>query len=136
MANNAKVSIIGNLTKDPEMRQVGSGNVVSLSVAVSTSRKNQDGSFKSDFYEVSVWGKQGDFLMQRLQKGSGVWITGDLTTDEYVGRDQKTHLVLRIAATDVRGFARLKETGQTGQGKAAPAAKTTSYVSEDNMFPF
>lgn len=134
MANNAKITLIGNLTKDPEMRSTQNGSVVALAVAVSTNRKNQDGTFKTDYYEVSVWGKQGEFLLQRLQKGSGVWVNGDLTADEYVGRDQKTHLVLRVNATDVRGFARLKDSGQAApKTQAAPP----NFVPDDaSALPF
>lgn len=136
MANNAKITLMGNLTKDPEMHQTTRGTNVSFGVAVSTSKKNQDGSFKTDFYDVTVWGKQADFLLTRLQKGSGVWVNGDLTLDEYVGRDQQKHMALHVNATDVRGFARLKETGQAA---AAPAAQTAmpNFVPDDaSALPF
>ena len=126
MANNAKINILGNLTKDPELNNRNGVNVASLSVAVNTDAKNPDGTFKTDFYEVSVWGKQGEYLMQRLQKGSSVWVAGGLSTGEYVGRDNQKHFTLRIRADDVRGVARLK----------AQASGEKTIVTSDDCVPF
>lgn len=138
MPNNAKIQIIGNLTRDPEARQINNNNVVSMPVAVNTNAKNPDGTFKTDFYEVSVWGRLGDGLMQRLQKGSMIWATGSLTTNEYVGRDGKQHLALRVQADDVRGISRLKGDAQQPQQRAAanPPQQPAGYVSMDNEIPF
>jgi len=131
MANNAKINILGNLTKDPETRDYNGSTVATLMVAVNTDAKNPDGTFKTDFYEVSVWGKQGEYLMQRLQKGSSVWVTGGLSTNEYVGRDQQKHFTLRVRADDVRGVARLKG----GETAAKQTARSTSDDQGDEM-PF
>ena len=133
MANNVKVTLLGNLTRDPEMKDVNGSSVMTISVAVNTDVKNQDGTYKTDFYEVSVWGKQGENLMQRLQKGTGVWVNGDLTTNEYVGRDGKNHIALRVRGTDVRGVARLKG----GDAQAKPATKAVPQMTaEDDVMPF
>lgn len=116
MPNNAKITILGNLTKDPTTRQANGSNVVSLSVAVSTMNKADDGSYQSDFYDVSVWGKNNEYLMQKVQKGTQVWVTGDFSTGTYTANDGQKRTVLRINATDVRPVARMK-----GEGAAAPA---------------
>lgn len=133
MPNNAKINLIGNLTRDPETKDVNGNTVVSMSVAVNTNVRNQDGTYKSDFYDVSVWGKPGEALMQRLQKGSGVWVSGEFTSGEYVGRDGKNHVSLRVNNADVRGIARLK--GEGGGG-AHTAARRAEPASENDVVPF
>lgn len=127
MANNAKIDIVGNVTRDPITRKVGNSNVTSFTVAVNTSSKGPDGNYKTNFYDVSVWGNQGEYITQKLQKGSQVWVVGDFVQDEYVGTDQKNHIALRIRAFDVRGLSRLKESTET------PAAQP---VATDNEMPF
>lgn len=116
MPNNAKITILGNLTRDPVSRQAGASTVVSFNVAVSTMNKAADGNYASDFYDVSVWGKNGEYLAQKIQKGTQVWVTGDFSTGEYEGKDGQKHATLRITATDVRPVSRLK-----GEGTPAPA---------------
>lgn len=115
MANNAKINLVGNLTKDPTTRQIGAGNVVQLSVAVSTMNKAPDGTYLSDFYDVSVWGKNGEYLMDKVQKGTQVWATGDFSTSEYTAQDGQKRTALRVNASDVRPLQRLK-----GEGGGAP----------------
>jgi len=117
MPNNAKITILGNLTKEPTVRQVGDSSVVALSVAVNTMNKADDGSYLSDFYDVSVWGKNGEYLMQKVQKGTQVWVTGDFATSTFTGNDGQKRTALRITAMDVRPVARTKDEG------AAPARK-------------
>ena len=137
MPCNAKINIIGNLTKEPETRDVNGNNVVTLSVAVNTNIRLQDGTYKTDFYTVSVWGKQGEALMQRLQKGSGVWASGDFSSNEYVGRDGKQHLSLRIDSADVRGIARLKTGDQQAQTQRQSSPRASAQQqSADNTLPF
>ena len=116
MPNNAKVTLIGNLTRDPIQRNVGQSTVVSLSVAVNTLNKKSDGSYETNFYDVSVWGKSGDYVMNSFQKGTQVWVTGDLMMTEYTQKDSgQTRQALRVTATDIRGMNRLKQTPDHGK---------------------
>lgn len=127
MPANAKVTILGNLTRDPQTRSVGDRTVTSFTVAVNTLSKKDDGSFESNFYDVSVWGKSGEYLMQKLQKSSMVLVTGDLAMVEYTAKDNSPRQALRVTATDVRGVARLK-----GDDAGSGSAKQ----SDDNELPF
>jgi len=130
MPNNAKINLFGNLTKDPEARTVGSNSVVSMGVAVNTMRKNADNTYRTNFYDVSVWGKPGEYLMQRLQKGSQVWVTGDFAQDEFDGKDGNKHFVLRVDNADVRPIGKLKEVASATSNPAPQASNT------DNEMPF
>ena len=98
MPNNAKISIIGNLTRDPQTRQAGSSNVASFSVAVNTMNKKGDGAYESNFYDVSAFGKLGEYLMQHLQKGTQVWVNGDFTASEYTNKDGVVYINLGFYA--------------------------------------
>ena len=108
MPNNAKITLLGNLTKDPASRQAGNSSVVSFTVAVNTMNKAEDGSYQSDFYDVSVWGKNGEYLLEKIQKGTQVWVTGDFSVGSYTANDGQKRTVLRVTATDVRPVARMK----------------------------
>lgn len=135
MPNNAKISIVGNLTTDPVSRVVKERNVVSFTVAVNTSSKQPDGNYLSNFYSVSVWGKSGEYLMNRLCKGSQVWVNGDLTIAEYT-KDGVTRTALRIDATDVRGLQRLVEGNAPAPAATrAPARPAPAHQADDDM-PF
>lgn len=129
MPNNAKISIIGNLTRDPQTRQAGSSNVASFSVAVNTMNKKGDGAYESNFYDVSAFGKLGEYLMQHLQKGTQVWVNGDFTASEYTNKDGVVRHALRISATDVRVLSRSKSDNVTPE-------KQTADSDEANKMPF
>ena len=130
MPNNAKAIILGNLTRDPTTRQVNNNTVVSMTVAVSTMRKNPDDTYLSNFYDVSVWGKQGERLMQRLQKGTQVQAIGDLALDSFTGRDNQLHYQLKLDNAEVTPVARMKEAG------AAPAAQEPVPQPANDEMPF
>ena len=82
MANINRVTITGNLTRDPEMQVLPSGTeVCRLGVAVNTSRKNQQtGQWEEEpnFFDVTVFGAQGQNCAQYLSKGRPVAIDGRL----------------------------------------------------------
>src|SRR5256885_13379205 len=80
--NINRVIITGNLTRDPELRSLPSGmSVCSLRVAVNTRRKdNQSGEWvdKANYFDVTIWGRQGENAAQYLSKGRPVAIDGRL----------------------------------------------------------
>lgn len=78
------VTIAGNCTKDAEMRTTQSGQkVAGFSVAVNGFA---DGQKTSMFFDVSLWGKRGENVMQFAKKGAKICVTGDLGTREYNGK--------------------------------------------------
>lgn len=87
MAENInRVTITGNLTADPELRQTPSGTAVcSLRVAVNGRRKDQSGQWvdKPNFFNVTVWGAQGQNCANYLSKGRPVAIDGRLDWREW-----------------------------------------------------
>lgn len=134
MPNNAKISFVGNLVREPVTRQAGASTVVSFTVAVNTMNKAPDGSYASDFYDVSVWGKNGEYLMEKVQKGTQVWVTGDFSTSEYAAQDGTKRTALRVNATDVRPLSRLK--GEAAGGGAPRGRAAYAPPQQANTYPF
>lgn len=118
--SSAKIHIIGNLVRDPEMRQVGGQNVCHFSVGVRAREKDAEGNPISNFYECSLWGRAADFFMQRAQKGTLAEVSGQLTQRAYLGKDGTQRASLSVNADSAECLARYK-----GEG-AAPAQQQTT----------
>jgi single-strand DNA-binding protein len=90
-ATNINVVVVtGNLTRDPELRSTPSGtSVCSLRIAVNTRRKGQDGNWedKPNYFDVTVWGAQGENCANYLSKGRPVAIEGRLEWREWEAKD-------------------------------------------------
>jgi single-strand DNA-binding protein len=90
MANLNKVMIIGNLTRDPELRHTPKGSAVAdLGVAVNRKIQDGNGGWKDEttFVDVTVWGSSAENAQKYLTKGRGVFIEGRLQMDTW---DDKT----------------------------------------------
>ena len=88
--NINRVVITGNLTRDPELRSTSGGtSVCKLRIAVNTRRKDSSGQWvdKPNYFDVTVWGQQGENCAQYLQKGRGVAIDGRLDWREWDATD-------------------------------------------------
>ena len=88
--NLNKAMIIGNLTRDPEMRTTASGqSVVSFSVATNRVWVNQAGQRQEqvEYHNIVAWGKLAEICRQFLAKGRKVYIEGRLQTRDWVGQD-------------------------------------------------
>ena len=89
-ANINRVVIVGNLTRDPELRHTPSGTAVcSLRIAVNTRRKDESGQWadKPNYFDVTVWGQQGENCAQYLSKGRPAAIDGRLEWREWEAKD-------------------------------------------------
>ena len=96
-----KVFLIGNLTRDPELRSTTTGrSVCSFSIAVNRTFANQMGERITDFFNIIVWGKQGENCAKYLAKGRKVAIIGELQTRTYE-KDGQKRTVTEINASDV-----------------------------------
>lgn len=85
-----KVMLIGNLTRDPESRQIPSGQTVcSFGLATNRTWKDQSGNKQEavEFHNVVVWGKLAEICAQYLAKGRKTFIEGRLQTRDWEGQD-------------------------------------------------
>lgn len=91
MANINRVVLVGNLTRDPELRSLQGGNsVCKLRIAVNTRRKDSatgQWTEKPNYFDVTVWGQQGENCATYLQKGRPVAIDGRLEWREWEAQD-------------------------------------------------
>jgi single-strand DNA-binding protein len=89
MASLTNVTVLGNLVRDPEVKAVGSTSVCEFAVAVNETWKDRDGQKQEhvSYFDVKVWGKQGDACAQYLAKGRSVLVLGTLRQDRWEAAD-------------------------------------------------
>jgi single-strand DNA-binding protein len=90
MASVNKVILIGNLGRDPEIRYLPSGQpVASFSVATTESfnDRNNARQERTDWHNITVWGKQAELCSQYLKKGRQVFIEGRISYQQYEAKD-------------------------------------------------
>lgn len=115
------LNIIGNLTRDPESRQVGDKTVCNFTVAVNRRQKDKDGNNVADFFRISAWGKIGETCQKYLTKGRKVGVTGNVSVHPYAGQDGTPKASLEVFASDVEFLS----SGNNGE-QSAPAQATAS----------
>ena len=125
-----KLTIIGRLTRDPELRTTSAGiNVCSFTVAVNRRGRRDDASAQpeADFFRVSAWRQLGENCAKYLAKGRKVCVIGPVSVRTFQGNDGTTHASLEMTADDVEFLSSRNEDGAAGNyaaPAAAPAADT------------
>ncbi|HZP71822.1 MAG TPA: single-stranded DNA-binding protein [Gaiellaceae bacterium] len=145
MANINRVVLVGNLTRDPELRNTPSGtSVCSLRIAVNTRRKdNATGQWteKPNYFDVTVWGNQGESCAQYLAKGRPVAIDGRLEWREWDAQDGTKRQAVEIIADSVQ-FLGGRGDGGGGDGgnqfvpAGAAAGSDADFAGGDDDIPF
>ncbi len=113
-----KVTLIGNLGADPEVRRLESGAVVAkISVATSENYKDKAGEWQSqtEWHNVVMWRNMAERAEQYLKKGSLVYVEGKLTTRKWEDKDKITRYTTEIVANYYRNIKR-DESGNSGGG--------------------
>ena len=121
MASFNKVILMGNLTRDPEIRQAGSGvKVADLGLAVTESWRDKSGQTKevTCFVDVVVWDKLAELCGQYLTKGRPILVEGRLQMDEWKNQQGEKRTKMRVRADTVKFLG----SPQKPAGAAAPAA--------------
>ena len=118
MANINWVVLVGNLTRDPELRHMPSGTAVcKLRIAVNTRQKDAQGNWgdKPNYFDVTVWGNQGESCAQFLSKGRPVGVDGRLDWREWEAQDGTKRQAVEIIADSVQ-FLGGRPEGEVGGG--------------------
>lgn len=100
-----KITIVGNLGKDPELRYTPQGNAVcNISVATNEKRRDKTGDLQdvTTWFRITLWGKQAENASKYLTKGSPVYIEGRLRVEEWADRDGKNRYTLEVHASDMQ----------------------------------
>ena len=119
--NINRVVLTGNLTRDPELRSLPSGMAVcSLRIASNTRRKDASGNWvdKPNYFDVTVWGAQGENCAQSLSKGRPVAADGRLEWREWEDKQGNKRQSVDIIADAVQ-FLGSREGGENG-GRFTP----------------
>ncbi|MFA5059621.1 MAG: single-stranded DNA-binding protein [Candidatus Omnitrophota bacterium] len=130
MASLNKVLLIGNLTRDPELRYTPSGvAVVNLRLAINRKYKDKTGEMKEEvcFITATAWDRQAEVCNQYLQKGRPVFIEGRLQSRSWEGTDGQKKSVIEVRAERIQ-FLGGKDTG-------APAAGADEEAPADHSSP-
>ena len=133
-----KVILIGNLGKDPELRNTSSGrSVTSFSVATNRTWKSADGEYKSetDWFSIVAWGILAERCKKKLLKGQQVYIEGRLQTRQWEDKQGIKHKTTEVVASDmiVLGDKRSKITDQDNNPEET---KISENSLDDEEFPF
>jgi single-strand DNA-binding protein len=134
--NLNRVIITGNLTKDPELRSTQGGtSVCSLRVAVNTRRKDASGEWvdKPNYFDVTVWGAQGENCSTYLSKGRPVAVDGRLEWREWEDKQGNKRQSVDIVADSVQ-FLGSREGGENG-GRFAPQSDVPADTGDFQAAP-
>ena len=121
MASLNKVLLMGNLTRDPEVRHTPKGTAVGdLAMAINMTYKAQDGTEKEEvcYVDVVVWGRQAETCRDYLTKGAPVFVEGRLQLDQWEGPEGEKKSRMRVRADRVQFLSR--SGGGGGGGARGP----------------
>ena len=127
-----KVILVGNLTRDPELRYTTGGTpVATLNVACNRTWRTEDGEQKEDVYfaRVIVWRRQAETCEQYLKRGSGVLVEGRLQERKYTDREDVERRITEIVAERVTFLARGRQESSASLQEGVPAM-------DDDDLPF
>jgi len=132
MASYNRVILVGNLTRDPELRYIPSGTAVSdIGLAVNDRRKNSEGEWvdETTFVEVTLWARTAEVASEYLTKGSPVLIEGRLKLDTWESNDGQKRSKLRVVGERMQmlGSRGGGGGGGGGEGGRAPARQDSEY---------
>lgn len=108
-----KLTIIGNLTRDPETRTTSTGSTV-CTFTVAVNRRSRSDQQEADFFRVSAWGKLGENCQRYLAKGRKVAVEGPVIANAYSAQDGTPMASLEVTAHDVEFLS--SNRGEDGEG--------------------
>ena len=126
-----RVTLIGNLTRDPELKYTPQGTAV-CTFGLATNREWTDSSGQKqegvEFHRIVAWGKLGEICSQLLQKGTKAFVEGRLQTRAWKSQDGNDRQVTEIVIEEMMALGNSKNAGSNSYEHSAPA----SYVRNDD----
>jgi single-strand DNA-binding protein len=145
MSDINRVTLVGRLTRDPELRALPSGtSVLNLGLAVNGRQKDQSGNWidKPNFFDVKVFGAQADMLANHLAKGRRIGVDGRLDWSSWEAQDGGKRSKVEVGAQSVQFLdSRGDEGGGGGGGNqfvpaGASAGSDADFQGSDDDIPF
>ena len=131
------VVVTGNLTRDPELRSLPSGtSVCELRVAVNSRRRDEQGNWvdKPNYFDVTVWGAQGENCANYLSKGRPVAIEGRLDWREWETQEGQKRQAVRIIANSVQ-FLGSRDGAESNGGRFQAQSDVPADTSDFDSAP-
>ena len=126
-----KITLIGNLTADPELRSTQGGiSVCSFNIAVNRRFANQDGDRQTDFFRINTWRTLAENCAKFLAKGRKIAVVGELQARIYRSQDGSARLSLDVAADEIEFLTpkdqpKAPDSASVQNGKLVPDTSNT-----------
>lgn len=138
-----KAILIGNLTRDPEVRTTQSGvSMCSFTIAINRRFTAADGSRPADYIPIVTWRKTAELCGQYLSKGRKVAVSGEIQTRSYEAKDGTKRYVTEVVADEVEFLTPRGEGGRSdARGRDLPGAPAVADLDgfadiDDDELPF
>ena len=141
MASMAKIQIIGNVGREPEMKMTPTGKAV-CEFSVAVNRVSNSGGARSeqtDWYRVSCWGRQAETAQQYVTKGMQIFVEGRFSPRTYTNKDNVEKTSLDITCNDFQMLSRRDRDGMGGgavPGSQGEAPAVPSGTFDPDEIPF
>ena len=141
MANYNKVLLIGNLTRDPELKYTTGGTAVgNFGLAINRTWTGQDGNRREEttFVDCEIWGKRAEAFCEYMAKGRPVFVEGRLRLDSWETQDGQKRNKLKVVCENFEfiGGRQNAGGGQREAGAPEPAASPPEEQTPDDDIPF
>ncbi|HRU06051.1 MAG TPA: single-stranded DNA-binding protein [Candidatus Brocadiia bacterium] len=137
-----RVFLMGNMTRDPELRYTPSGTAVcEFGLAVTRQWTTPDGQKRDEtcFVDCSMWGRRGEVIAEYFRKGKPIFVEGRLQLDTWEGKDGQRHSKLKVVAENFEFLGGRNEEGGGGPAgaprKAAPDGRRPAEPSAERRPP-
>ena len=140
MASYNKVILMGNLTRDPELRATTKGtSVCQIGLAVNRTYRDSDGNNSEDvtFFDIDSFGKQAEVVAKYMSKGRPILIEGRLHLDSWESKTGEKRNKLKVILESFQFVGNRSDTGDTGYENVSPPSRksdsSTTGTSHKNM---
>lgn len=131
-----KVILVGNLTRDPELKETPSGVALCVfGLAVQRDYANSDGERATDFFNINVWREKAENCAKYLKKGKKVAIVGSLQTRSYEDKDGVKRNVMDVIANEVE-FLSPRDQEEKEEPQTVSVHRNRLEAIDDNQLPF
>ena len=139
MASFNSVTVVGNLTRDPETRTVGATTITGFGLAMNRKYRKADGTPVDEpiFLDVEAWGKTGDIVAQYVKKGQPLLVRGRLKSDTWNDKatgDKRSKIV--IVAEEVQMLGGREDAKETATVNTAPRVPAAAADDSNDEPPF
>ncbi len=128
------VMLLGNLTKDPEIRTTTNGtSVCTISIATNRSRKNDNGGWDdvAEYHDVVLWDKQAELASQYLSKGRKVFISGRLQTRSWDDAEGNKRYKTEVVATEIQFLDKADSSNTNNDNTVSNESSKEEFVIQD-----